>query len=1061
MLFHNQPSNTRAGRGESGSGPTIDTPDRRAYRSSPIGKSVPRKHAGRAEARPGHKEAQLRSPLRSSQPADPPSSATGPTRRRLLALGGAGVAAAALPWALPDWASASTDAYAALRTTWADYLSGGSIDSTNSVYSPAITGLNSMTAAWLAAIDTGSSRTYLWSDLPFGSVSANITSSFYRLKVMALAYATPGTNYTGSTSLASTITSGLDFMVAGPYATTVSPYNNWWDWQIGSTQDLEDAAVLMYAELTSTQIANYCAAIDAFLPDPATQLVISGTDITSTGANRLDMCRAVIVRGALGESSTKISTGVTDISPALPLVMYGDGLYADGSFTQHTGVAYTGTYGEIFFTDIAALVVLLQGSTWAITDSNLSVIYNGVTNGLMPVVYNGLMIDSVRGRAVSRYLEPDSYDGFKAALALLLFAEAVSSSDATLAATWQETAKGWLQRNTSTTVASTISRVVDSTTDTSVTDAATGPGAAGIALAESVLASSSITAASEPMAHHQFPNMARVVHRRSGWAYAVAMSSWQVKRYESINGENLHGWYTGDGMGYLHLNAGGSQFNDAYWDTVNPYLLPGVTADQGTVANAVGEATKPTTRWVGGSALAGTYGAVGMQLQSYSGVTGYKSWFCLDDEVVCLGAGITSTSGNDIVTCVENRNLHSIGNNALYINGTAQSTSAGWSSTPSSVTSACLTSIAGYCFLGSSVSNATFALTNETGNWYDVNDLNPGSSTTLADDTRPYLSIALNHSTDPSGATYAYAILPGYSNAQTTAYAASPSVSVVSNTSSVQAISDTSLGVTMANFYAAGTAGAVTVSAAASVSTQVSGSELTIAVSDPTWSSATVSVTIAASGYTSIVSADSTVTVLSSSGGEIKLLVETGGSRGASHSVTLSTSGTALTASTATLLTATANTYVRDGSYATTNYGDETTMVVKYASSGYDRMSLLSFDTASISGTVERAILWLNGHVSDSGGNQTSLTAYGLSSTSWTETAVTWNTAPTLGTAYGTGQISTTTDWVALDVTALVQSATGDVADIGLYQASAGLAVILYTGHESSSVAPTLEIIAG
>jgi hyaluronate lyase len=150
---------------------------------------------------------------------------------------------------------------------------------------------------------------------------------------------------------------------------------------------------------------------------------------------------------------------------------------------------------------------------------------------------------------------------------------------------------------------------------------------------------------------------------------------------------------------------------------------------------------------------------------------------------------------------------------------------------------------------------------------------------------------------------------------------------------------------------------------------------------------------------------------------------------------------------------------VRDGSYASTNYGDETTMVIKLASSGYDRISVLSFDTASITGTVERAILWVSGHVSDSGGNQTSVTAYGLSSTSWTETAVTWNTAPSLGTAYDSGQISTTTDWIALDVTALVKAASSGVADIGLYQESVGLAVILSTNHAGSSVAPTLEII--
>src|SRR5207244_3139758 len=153
-----------------------------------------------------------------------------------------------------------------------------------------------------------------------------------------------------------------------------------------------------------------------------------------------------------------------------------------------------------------------------------------------------------------------------------------------------------------------------------------------------------------------------------------------------------------------------------------------------------------------------------------------------------------------------------------------------------------------------------------------------------------------------------------------------PKVTVVSNTPTVQAISDTSLGVTMANFYAAGSAGGVTVNAPASVATQTAGGRLTIAVSDPTWTSSTVQVTVAASGYTSVSSADPGVTVLSNSGGQIKLLVETGGTHGATHSVTLSTTGTALTPVTVTLLSPTDNCYTRDGSYATTNYGGQTTM---------------------------------------------------------------------------------------------------------------------------------------
>jgi hyaluronate lyase len=972
-----------------------------------------------------------------------------------MALSAAGLGAIALPLRAATSAHAATDPYAALRSTWATYLSGGAINSGNSAFTPAISGLNNLAAAHLSNIQSGSGITALWPDLPLGSVSANVTDTFGRLKTLALAYVTPGTKYAASASLASMILAGLNWMVAGPYAPTKTPYNNWWDWQIGSAHALEDTATLMYAQLSSTEVTNYCDSVYAFVTSPSAQMIVGGTTTTATGANLLDLCRTWIIAGALGENSSKISTAVSAISPALSFVMCGgNGLYADYSFLFHSGVAYTGSYGAVEFTDLAALVLLLDGSSWAITDANLANYFNAVAAGYAPFVFNGLMLDSVRGRAISRYHESDAEDGFNAAINLLNWANA--NTDATQAAKWRSIAKGWLQRNTVTTVSSTQSVITNFTSGATVTTAYAS--VANVALAESVLGDSSVTAAAEPVAHYQFPNMARAVHRQPGWAYSISMDSAQVQRYEVINGENLHGWYTGDGMGYLYLDSDIAQFNDAFWDTVDAYRLPGTTADSGTLANSAGEATFPATKWVGGSVLGGVYGAVGMQLKAYStNLTGYKSWFCLGSGVVCLGAGITSTSGNAVLTTVENRNLHSIGSNSLYINGTAQSISAGWSSTVSAVHSACITGVAGYYFLWSAgANNVEFALTNQTGNWTNVNS---GAPTTLANDTRPYLSIALDHGADPTGATYSYVILPNYTEAQTAAYAAAPTVTVVSNSATVQAISDSSLGVTMANFYTAGTAGPITVNAPASVSVRNANGELTIAVSDPSWASATVKVQVAISGFTSVSSVSNGLTVLSTSGGVVSLLVETGGSRGATFTAVLGT-GTAPATTTATLLAPTANTYVRGGSpYGTENFGGETTMVVKNATGTYERISLLQFDTASVTGTVTKAVLWLNGYVSDGGGSQTALTAYKLGSSSWTETGVTFATAPALGTALGSGEISDLTDWVGLEVTGAVTTGSGAVTALGVWEAAAGLAVVLSTSHGAAAIAPVLEIL--
>jgi len=990
---------------------------------------------------------------------------SGLTRRRLIALSAAGTGALLLPGGFSGVGWADADPYAPLRGAWSAYLTGGAIDPSEAVYAPALTGLNNLTAAYLSDLQSASQTGSLWPDMPLGKVSANITSIFKRLRTMALAYATPGTAYTGSASLSSTIRDGLDFMLAGPYAPTNAQYNNWWDWQIGSTQALEDTAILLYPQLSASEIANCWASIKAFVPNPGL-MNVAGNVQTATGANLLDLCRAWIVAGALTENSDTISTAVAAISSALPFVLSGDGLYPDYSFAFHSGVAYTGTYGSIEFADLAALALLLNGSQWMITDPNLHTFTEAVTEGYAPFVYNGLMMDSVRGRAISRYNESDAGDGFTAAINLLLWAQA--TSDPAQAAAWRATAKGWLRRNTVTNVTATTSTITNYNTGASVTTSAVS--LASIALAESVLNNSSVAAAPEPLAHKQFPNMARVVHRRPGWAYSIAMSSDVVKRFEVTNAENLHGWYTGDGMGYLYLDADVAQFNDAFWDTVDAYRMPGTTADSGTLANSAGQATFPATKWVGGSVLNGAYGAVGMQLRAYStNLAGVKSWFCLDDAVVCVGAGITSTSGNDVVTTVENRNLHAVGKNALYIDGVKRPISAGWSETRERLTTACLAGVAGYYFPQQldGADPVRFALTDRTGNWTDVNALAP---TTLPSDTRPYLSIAVDHGANPNAATYAYVILPNATERQTATYAASRPVRIVSNTAVVQAIEDRRVGVTMANFFAAGTAGPVTVNAPASVSVQESHGGLTIAVSDPTWTSPTVEVEVAMCGFGSVVSVSEGLTVLSTDRGVVRLVAETGGSRGATFTAVLR-DGASRAASRATQLTATDSTYVRGGTpYSTQNFGGQSLMVVRNGVDAADEVSLLKFDTSTVTGSVKRAVLWLNGRVAGAAGSQTQLAAYALSSSAWSEGAITYATAPSLAAELGSGTISSLADWVGLDVTeafvggaasgeAAAVGEAGAVAAFGVRGVPGGLAVNLNTAHAASGV-PVLEIIA-
>ena len=90
-----------------------------------------------------------------------------------------------------------------------------------------------------------------------------------------------------------------------------------------------------------------------------------------------------------------------------------------------------------------------------------------------------------------------------------------------------------------------------------------------------LMTNTSIAAAPEPVFHKQFWGMDRVVHTRPGWGLGLSCSSSRVYDFESCcGGENLHAWFTAQGMTCLQ-NSDLTQFTDGFWPTVDPYRLPG------------------------------------------------------------------------------------------------------------------------------------------------------------------------------------------------------------------------------------------------------------------------------------------------------------------------------------------------------------------------------------------------------------------------------------------------------------------------------------------------------
>ncbi|MDX2972542.1 polysaccharide lyase 8 family protein [Kribbella solani] len=775
-------------------------------------------------------------------------------RRRLVLQ--AGLAAGALTTlGLPARAFAA-DEFDVLRARWVELNTGGAIDPADPAYADALTKLTTQARNYLNTLLTAPDRAALWADLPLSPSSGNFSISYTRLKTIALARATPGTGVQGGELLSS----ALDFLYSKAFNETLKETGNWWFWEIGSPRALLDTCLLAYDALTADQLTSHLRAVDRFVPDPNRRT--NSPSLRETGANRVDKALIVALRGIVGKSADKLATArdaLSDVAESgknsvFTYVTSGDGFYRDGSFVQHGNLAYVGTYGNVALGGVANLIALLGGSTWEITDPHRAVLLDAVDASFAPFIKDGLMMDCVSGRAISREGAGDHRNGHGTTSTVLLLASGVSEP---YASRFKALAKGWITRD----------RLNDYLPGASIPE---------ISRAKSLLADSAVAAASAVPRHYQFYNQDRVVHRRPGWTFAIAMSSKRMARYEWGNGENLRGWYVGDGMTYLYTDDQ-SQYFDAYWPTVDAQRMPGTTVstkprDPGGSGAGTGTVAA-YAEWVGGAAY-GEVGAVGMHLINHDkSLQARKSWFCLRDSIVALGAGITGTDGFPVETIVENRNLHENGTAALRMDGkvaTDGTYAPRW---------AHLEGVAGYVFPAGG--QVRVEREDRTASWSEINVGNDtGGSTTPY--TRRYAKLIVEHGTATGG--YAYVLLPRATSRQMAERAADPGMSILANTVTVQAIRSHREQLTLANFWAAGQVAELTCDGPASVVVGRYGRTTTVAVSDPSRTVQTVRL-IVDRRVGALQSADPAVTVVAN-GKQLVLDIAVGGTRGATHTAT-------------------------------------------------------------------------------------------------------------------------------------------------------------------------------
>ena len=779
--------------------------------------------------------------------------------------------------------------FRALREKWLDTLLGGELDTGNEAVRTYISGLDETAGQyWETMIKSrDTSRSNLWTDLDMSYIkgtgaeamthSGNVAQTFYRLKDIAIAWATEGCELYQDEAVKQELILALDYMNEHHYSSSdekTPVFGNWWHWEIGGPIAFMDTALILYDDLTLNQINRYAAAVSRFTNVCDRPSGYPGSP-AMTGANLIDKGMAVAQTGLLTDNRDKLEHVKNAYKTVFVYVTSGDGFYEDGSFIQHQALAYMGGYGSSLYEKLSILFSVFSGTEFelAYDDQAEQLIFDVVFEGIEPFLYDGLCMDMISGRDITRKESSDRERGAEIMDAMMLIGDAMPAEQRDRFNSMMKYYIGidedYYYRNSQ--------------------------HIASLMKANQIMNDDSIVPRSEYVNHQLFASMDKLVHIMPEYGFALSMHSSRTYGHELINNEGKRTWNVSDGMTYLY-NSDRDQYGDGYWATVDPKRLSGTTTEYVTRPNGAGDRTKNVYSWVGGSSL-GDYGAAGMRYKALgnsgsarTGAEAKKSWFMFDDEIVAVGSGITSTTGNYVETIIDNRKLNESGSNEVLIDGTARDIRDDGSE---SATKGTMIPDASWIYLEGNTEDSQIGYyfpgrsdimalkEKRTGNWNT-------QGTTEGEAANQFAVFWFEHGTRPSDAGYSYVILPGKNAAEVEQYSEAADIEILADSEDAHAVREKTLGITAVNFWSnkVTTAAGITSNKAASVTMQAGEGEITVGISDPTQENqGTIEITLPYTGG-EIKASDSTVEVLEKTP-FVKLAVNTAGLRGRTSQITI------------------------------------------------------------------------------------------------------------------------------------------------------------------------------
>jgi len=472
----------------------------------------------------------------------------------------------------------------------------------------------------------------------------NLLTCYERIEAMARAYFIEGAK---DTLRRDEVLKALEFLYEHHYSQVQETISDAWTVeQLTIPYAYANILCFMYDDMTDEDRVRHTNAVFDRHPDPT---VRRGSNLAETYTNRVWRSYSYFNVAMMAGDVERMNYAMKYVNQAYMYTLTGfdnreydtDGFYEDGSMIFHKGHGYNMGYGQNYMMGNSVQLIATKGTRFDVRNlPGWEIMYELVSTHFLPFIQDNILMRLVKGRNL-----PGSAQSVVMHICIVM---------------------NYAPEPYKTEIAKAVKAAVGDYW--SSYENVSNPGDYYSASGATILyefnkAVEFINSIGEVNTSQKYSNvyynMDRVIHRMPEFTAGLAMSSRRIYKLEATNeNTNGYGWYIGDGMLYMY-NGDAKQHNPLYTTESNPYHMPGTTVDS-TPRIADWHTSQaidwgyPDNLWAGATTNGTTTMATYEIGNKYvSSLKGKKSYFMLDDKIVCIGSGITAGNGN-VYTTVEN-----------------------------------------------------------------------------------------------------------------------------------------------------------------------------------------------------------------------------------------------------------------------------------------------------------------------------------------------------------------------------------------------------------------------